>query len=163
MKKLVYLVTVLFLTGMYLNCGSNQSLISDLTESSDPSSITLRQLTQEMTSRIEIPLAVFGETAADLEGNSFSITVNGYPVANELDPTTYFVDLVELVSFEMHNLEVGDEIVFYINHAEGEPVIYSGTFSDVEDSKAIIIVLNETTTDSSNVAPTFMTAIYITE
>ncbi|MBU1918467.1 MAG: hypothetical protein ABII18_00740 [bacterium] len=141
MKKIIVVLAFFVFAVSFINCGTEQSLIPNLTDSEDPSQIRLWQVDEEGVSIIEIPLAAFGETEEDLTGALVGISVNDYAIADDLDPATYYVASVNLVAFQMGGLEDGDIIKFTIVNAGGAEVFYQGTFSTDDYATAIIVVL----------------------
>ncbi len=158
MKKYYSYLAVFISCLFILACGSEQELIQDLTESTDASSITLRQIDEEGSARVEIPIAVFGETEEDLTGAFVDITYNGEILVDDLNPQDYYVELVDLISFELSPVSAGSSISFDVVTALGGEVSYEGVFSSEENTTAPLIVSEELETeeneqDSSSVEP----------
>lgn len=161
-----YTLTLLILTLMLNACGGGSSFLVDRAESDETSAITMHMIGEdgegfENLTRIEIPLAVFGdEDTMNLTG-SIGIEINGENFLPEqsdgsiqaLDASDYFVDEVDLVAFYIPNLVDGDTVTFSIDiadfvenddgsitYSDFVEITYEGDASASEDSVAVLVV-----------------------
>lgn len=135
MKKYASLFFILL---FIMGCGGQGTTsVGNSSVGAGTSVIKIGQLNNNGTSRIEMPLEVFGSSVDDLEGASFDIQINGETVLSNLNPEIYYLSASEVIAFILTALEDGDVLVFIIHNSFGAVVIYNGTVSDESDQEGI--------------------------
>lgn len=90
-------------------------------------SITIGELSDEGTSQIRIPLAVFGDSENDLLGATFDVLVNGTQEFSGIITTVFYHSDEEAVLYTLTDLHGGDVLTFEIHLANGDVDTYTGT------------------------------------
>ncbi len=162
----IFTLTLLILTLMLNACGGGSGFLADRAESDETSAITMHMIGEdgegfEELTRVEIPLAVFGdEDTMNLTG-SIGISINDENFLPEgsdgaiasLDASDYYVSDVQLVAFYLPGLADGDTVTFdiaiadFVENDDGSitysdfvEITYEGAVSASEDSVAVLIV-----------------------
>lgn len=148
-KFQIGLVVILFL----FQCGgSGDSNNANFNQNNTLDAITLYQIDTDPElddlsfSQVEIPVGLFGET---LEGATFSIEKAQFEALTDLEPADYLVEEVQLVAFNVYNVNDGDEITFTLFLANGGSVLYSGSFSESGDTLATLQAAGDEDTDET--------------
>ena len=131
------LTLVLFFSG----CGNDNFGTTNVgnPDISSVSNITIGQLTTEGKAQLTFPLAIFGSSSDDLVGASVTIKRNNVTVVNALDPSSYYQENIQAVSFYLTSLNNGDVLTFLVSLNTGVTKSFQGTVSDAEESYATLL------------------------
>jgi len=115
-----------------ISCGDNLGS----TRAGNPS-IIIGQLEEE-TVKITMPLEVFNGSVEMLEGARIEVFQNGSLKHGNIQPINSYSVSEEIVSFTLHQMDVGDELRFDIYFSDGSVDEYTGLVSSFTDTQATL-------------------------
>ncbi|MBF0104417.1 MAG: hypothetical protein HQM16_03715 [Deltaproteobacteria bacterium] len=163
MKNKLYMLLFVLITILSVGCNSSsgQSVVLEPDPKVDDGVkyITMRAVEADGSSRIEIPLLVFGDSVEVMEGATLDIEVNGFTRNTSIVVKDYYVDVINRAAFYMQGLADGDEVVFVVTIAlpSAQPADTEGTDTSAGDNTnpldaTIIMTDGETPTNDETAA-----------
>lgn len=107
---------------------------------------------------ITIPLGVFGDDSAAVDGAAIDIDRNDSRLVSDIDAIKYFHDDSESVVFALNSLASGDVLIFFITQTDDSEDTYLGLVSGDEDTYAVSV---EATVDAANLIEPALTIIHL--